>query len=56
MIEKLRSKAKTVDTMRKPQILMLTQNTLKVAELFKNLRDKFALGQTKKVTKKTKKI
>ena len=56
MIEKLRSKGKTVSTMKKPQILMLTQNTLKVAELYKNLRDKYALAQTKKVTKKTKKI
>ena len=56
MIEKLRSKGKTVTTMKKPQILMLTQNTLKVAELYKNLRDKYALAQTKKLTKKTKKI
>eukprot|EP00353_Schmidingerella_taraikaensis_P014366 CAMPEP_0185595182 /NCGR_PEP_ID=MMETSP0434-20130131/77509_1 /TAXON_ID=626734 ORGANISM="Favella taraikaensis, Strain Fe Narragansett Bay" /NCGR_SAMPLE_ID=MMETSP0434 /ASSEMBLY_ACC=CAM_ASM_000379 /LENGTH=42 /DNA_ID= /DNA_START= /DNA_END= /DNA_ORIENTATION= len=42
--------------MRKPQILMLTQDTLKVVELYKALRDRYALAYTKKVTRKTKKV
>ena len=56
MIEKLRSRGKTVDSMQKPQILFLTQNTLQVTALYKALRDKYALAFTKKVTRKTKKI
>ena len=56
MINKLRNSSKTVDTMKKPQILMLTQNTLAVAALYKTLRDKYAFKMTKKVTRKTKKI
>ena len=44
MISKLRNKQKTVDSLKKPQILMLTQDTLKVAALFKALRDRFAIS------------
>ena len=52
MIEKLRENLKTVDTLMKPQIVMITQDTLKVAALYKALRDKYALGQMPKVSKK----
>ena len=51
MIDKLRKGMKTVDSLQKPQILMLTQDTLKVAALYKTLRDKYALSQTAKVSK-----
>lgn len=51
MIEKLRKNMKTVDSQKKPQIIMLTQDTLKVAELYKNLRDKYPIGATCRVSK-----
>lgn len=46
MIEKLRKNMKTVDTQKKPQIIMLTQDTLKVNDLYKKLRDKYPIGAT----------
>ena len=52
MIDKLRANIKTVDSLKKPQILVLTQNTLKVVELYKALRDKYQLSNTPKVSKK----
>ncbi len=55
MIDKLRNKMKTVDSLKKPQIVMLTQDTLKVAALYKALRDKYALCETAKLSKRTKK-
>lgn len=52
MIDKLRNNMKTVDTMQKPQIVMLTQDTLKVTALYKALRDKYAFSATKKPPRK----
>ena len=52
MIDRLRASNKTVDTQSKPQILFLTQDTLKVANLWKTLRDRYTLSSVEKVSKK----
>ena len=56
MIEKLRKNLKTVDSLQKPQILMITQDTLKVIALFKALRDKYAKSTVVPVSKKKKAV
>ena len=52
MIEKLVASAKAVEDYKTPQILVLTQDTLVVTALYKQLRDRFKAPEFMKKYKK----